>query len=78
MGDTLFQPLQSKNLEMKNRIICSNVGDRFDSCDGSGNLARINRESKFPRGWVGVMVASFFAGTARGRIALADVISVHG
>ena len=46
MADILFEPLQFRNLTVKNRIFRSNVSGRFDNYDGSGNQARINWESE--------------------------------
>src|SRR5580765_1001765 len=68
MADTLFQPLQFRNLTIKNRIVRSNVAGRFDNYDGSGNQARINWELKFARGGVGAILSSFVPVTIRGRI----------
>src|SRR5580765_2830877 len=68
MADTLFQPLQFRNLTIKNRIVRSNVAGRFDNYDGSGNQARINWELKFARGGVGAILSSFVPVTMRGRI----------
>ena len=68
MADTLFQPLEFKNLKIKNRIFRSNVAGRFDNYDGSGNQARINWELKFARGGVGGIMSSFVPVAARGRI----------
>jgi 2,4-dienoyl-CoA reductase-like NADH-dependent reductase (Old Yellow Enzyme family) len=68
MADTIFQPLEFRNLKIKNRIIRSNVAGRFDNYDGSGNQARINWELKFARGGVGAILSSFVPVTIRGRI----------
>ncbi len=68
MADTLFQPLEFRNLKIKNRILRSNVAGRFDNYDGSGNQARINWELKFARGGVGAIMSSFVPVTIRGRI----------
>lgn len=68
MADTLFQPLEFRNLKVKNRIFRSNVSGRFDNYDGSGNQARINWELKFARGGVGGIMSSFVPVTIRGRI----------
>ena len=43
MADTLFQPLQLRNLSLKNRIFRSNMSGRFDNCH-RGNSDRISRE----------------------------------
>lgn len=68
MADILFQPLQFKNLEVKNRILRSNISGRFDNYDGSGNQARINWEVKFAKGGVGAILSSWAAVHMRGRI----------
>src|SRR3712207_1035309 len=68
MADVLFQPLQFRNLTVKNRIFRSNISGRFDNYDGSGNQARINWELKFARGGVGGIISSFVPVTIRGRI----------
>lgn len=68
MPDTLFQPLQFRNLTIKNRILRSNVSGRFDNYDGSGNQARINWEVKFASGGVGAILSSFVPVQMRGRI----------
>lgn len=68
MSDILFEPLSSRNLQVKNRIWRSNVSGRFDNYDGSGNQARINWELKFARGGVGAIVSSFVPVQMRGRI----------
>jgi len=66
--DEIFQPLQFRNLVLKNRILRSNVSGRFDNYDGSGNQARINWETKFARGGAGAIVSSFVPVHLRGRI----------
>jgi 2,4-dienoyl-CoA reductase (NADPH2) len=66
--DVIFQPLQFKNLTVKNRIFRSNISGRFDNYDGSGNQARINWEVKFARGGVGAIISSFVPVHIRGRI----------
>lgn len=68
MADILFQPLQFRNLTLKNRIVRSNISGRFDNYDGSGNQARINWELKFARGGVGAILSSFVPVQMRGRI----------
>ena len=55
----IFQPLEFRNLTIKNRILRSNVSGRFDNYDGSGTQTRINWELKFARGGVGAIVSSF-------------------
>ena len=66
--DPIFEPLRFRNLEVKNRILRSNVSGRFDNYDGSGNQARINWELKFARGGVGAIISSFVPVTIQGRI----------
>ena len=64
----MFQPLQFRNLTIKNRIVRSNVAGRFDNYDGSGTQTRINWELKFARGGVGAIISSFVPVHIRGRI----------
>jgi 2,4-dienoyl-CoA reductase (NADPH2) len=66
--DAIFQPLQFRNLIVKNRVFRSNISGRFDNFDGSGSQARINWEVKFARGGVGAIVSSFVPVHIRGRI----------
>src|SRR6187549_822607 len=66
--EPIFQPLQFKNLTIKNRILRSNVSGRFDNYDGSGNQTRINWETKFAKGGVGAIISSFVPVHLRGRI----------
>src|ERR1044071_2280285 len=68
MPDILFEPLQFRNLTVKNRIFRSNISGRFDNYDGSGSLARINWEEKFARGGVGAIISSFVPVHIEGRI----------
>jgi 2,4-dienoyl-CoA reductase-like NADH-dependent reductase (Old Yellow Enzyme family) len=66
--EPIFQPLQFRNLTVKNRVFRSNISGRFDNYDGSGNQARINWERKFAKGGVGAIVSSFVPVHLRGRI----------
>ena len=66
--DVIFEPLEFRNLVIKNRIFRSNIAGRFDNYDGSGNQARINWELKFARGGVGAIISSFVPVTIQGRI----------
>ena len=66
--DAIFQPLQFRNLTVKNRLFRSNISGRFDNYDGSGNQARINWETKFAKGGVGAIISSFVPVHLRGRI----------
>ena len=66
--EVIFEPIEFRNLAVKNRIFRSNIAGRFDNYDGSGNQARINWELKFARGGVGAIISSFVPVTLRGRI----------
>ncbi len=68
MSDVIFQPLNFRNLTVKNRVFRSNISGRFDNYDGSGNQARINWELKFAAGGVGAIISSFVPVHPRGRI----------
>jgi 2,4-dienoyl-CoA reductase-like NADH-dependent reductase (Old Yellow Enzyme family) len=68
MSDIILEPLQFRNLSVKNRIFRSNMSGRFDNYDGSGNPARINWEARFARGGVGAIISSFVPVHGRGRI----------
>ena len=68
MADAIFQPLEFRNLTVKNRILRSNIAGRFDLYDGSGTQARINWELKFARGGVGAIVSAWTGVDLRGRI----------
>ena len=39
--DVIFDPLEFRNLTVKNRIFRSNISGRFDNYDGSGNQATL-------------------------------------
>jgi 2,4-dienoyl-CoA reductase (NADPH2) len=66
--DIIFEPLQFRNLTVKNRIFRSNVAGRFDNYDGTGTQARLNWEEKFARGGVGAIISSYTPVHIRGRI----------
>jgi 2,4-dienoyl-CoA reductase-like NADH-dependent reductase (Old Yellow Enzyme family) len=68
MDDIIFEPLQFRNLTVKNRIFRSNMSGRLDNYDGSGNQTRINWELKFARAGVGAIISSFVPVTIQGRI----------
>src|SRR5262245_30699197 len=68
MADAIFEPLQFRNLTVKNRIFRSNIAGRLDNYDGSGNQARINWEVKFARGGVGAIISSFVPVQSQGAI----------
>jgi 2,4-dienoyl-CoA reductase-like NADH-dependent reductase (Old Yellow Enzyme family) len=67
-ADPLFEPLRFRNLEVKNRLLRSNIAGRFDNYDGSGQPARINWELKFARGGVGAILSSWCGVDRRGFI----------
>jgi 2,4-dienoyl-CoA reductase-like NADH-dependent reductase (Old Yellow Enzyme family) len=67
-ADPIFQPLEFRNLTVKNRILRSNISGRFDNYDGSGTQARINWEERFARNGVGAIVSSYSPVDVRGRI----------
>jgi 2,4-dienoyl-CoA reductase-like NADH-dependent reductase (Old Yellow Enzyme family) len=73
---TLFSPLKFRALEIKNRVLRSNIAGRFDNYDGSGAQPRINWEVKFARGGVGAIVSSFVPVHPRGRI-LPNYATIH-
>jgi NADH:flavin oxidoreductase / NADH oxidase family len=66
--DVIFQPLKFRNLTVKNRLFRSSISGRWDNYNGSGNLARINWETKFARGGIGAIISSFVPVHIRGRI----------
>jgi 2,4-dienoyl-CoA reductase-like NADH-dependent reductase (Old Yellow Enzyme family) len=68
VADVLFEPLRFRNLEVKNRILRSNIAGRFDDYDGSGTNTRINWDVKFARGGVGAIVSSWCGVDPRGFI----------
>jgi 2,4-dienoyl-CoA reductase-like NADH-dependent reductase (Old Yellow Enzyme family) len=67
-NSVIFQPLQFRNLTVKNRLFRSNISGRFDNYDGSGTQARLNWEESFARGGVGAIISSFCPVHLRGRI----------
>jgi len=67
-NDIIFQPLQFKNLTVKNRLFRSSISGRWDNYNGSGSQARINWETKFAKGGVGAIVTSYVPVHVRGRI----------
>jgi 2,4-dienoyl-CoA reductase (NADPH2) len=68
IDDILFQPLEFRNLIVKNRLLRSNISGRFDGYDGSGSQTRINFELKFARNGVGAIISSWCGVDLRGRI----------
>lgn len=66
--DVIFNPLQFRHLQVKNRIFRSSVTGRWDNYDGSGNQARINWENKFAKGGVGAIISSYVPVSREGQI----------
>ena len=66
--DVIFQPLQFRNLRVKNRLFRSNISGRFDNYNGTGTQTRINWEESFAKGGVGAIISSFVPVHLRGRI----------
>ena len=66
--DIIFQPLEFRNLTVKNRIFRSSVTGRWDNYDGSGTQARVNWENKFAKGGVGAIISSYVPVSIEGRI----------
>ena len=54
----IFQPLEFRNLEVKNRLFRSSISGRFDNYDGSGSETRIDWDVKFARGGIGAIISS--------------------
>jgi 2,4-dienoyl-CoA reductase-like NADH-dependent reductase (Old Yellow Enzyme family) len=66
--DVIFQPLNFRNLRVKNRLFRSNISGRFDNYDGTGTQTRINWEESFAKGGVGAIISSYVPVSLRGRI----------
>ena len=66
--DIIFQPLQWRNLTVKNRLFRSSISGRWDNYDGSGTQARINWEEQFAKGGVGTIISSYTPIHIEGRI----------
>jgi len=75
-GDIIFEPLQLGNLEIKNRILRSNISGRWDNEDGSGTQTRINWETRFAYGGIGAIISSFVPVLMEGRI-LPNYATIH-
>lgn len=68
MTDPIFEPLQFRNLTVKNRLFRSSISGRIDNYDGSGTPARIAFEAMFARGGIGCIISSHVPVLTRGRI----------
>jgi 2,4-dienoyl-CoA reductase (NADPH2) len=64
----IFQPLRLRGLTLKNRILRSSTGGRWDNYDGSGTQTRINWDLKTARGGVGAIISSHAPVHPRGRL----------
>ncbi len=64
----IFQPLEMRNLTIKNRLFRSNISGMFDDYNGHGGNARVNWETKFAKGGVGCVISSYTPVMVRGRI----------
>ena len=64
----IFEPLAFRNLTVKNRILRSSTGGRWDNYDGSGTPTRINWDLKTARGGVGAIISSHAPVHPRGRL----------
>ena len=57
-NDVIFEPLEFRNLTVKNRLFRSSLSGRFDNYDGSGTEIRINWDVKFAKGGIGAIISS--------------------
>lgn len=76
MSDPIFEPLEFRNLRVKNRVFRSNISGRFDNEDGSLTQTRINWECKFAAGGVGAVISSYVPVRMDGRI-IAGYATIH-
>lgn len=75
-NNVIFEPLEFKNLTVKNRIFRSSITGRWDDYHGSGTQARLNWEEQFARGGVGAIISSYVPISIRGRIT-PSVATIH-
>ena len=66
--DTIFQPLEFRNLTVPNRLICSSIGNRIDFYDGTGSEIRIRWDVKWARTGVGAMISTHSPVDVRGNL----------
>jgi 2,4-dienoyl-CoA reductase-like NADH-dependent reductase (Old Yellow Enzyme family) len=57
-AEAIFEPLELGPLTVKNRVLRSSLGGRWDNYDGSGTSVRINWEVRYARGGVGAVISS--------------------
>ena len=67
-ANKLLEPLQFRNLTIRNRVLRSSIAGRFDNYDGGGSDARINFETRFARAGVGAIISSHAPVLPRGRL----------
>jgi 2,4-dienoyl-CoA reductase-like NADH-dependent reductase (Old Yellow Enzyme family) len=66
--DTIFQPLEFRNLTVPNRLFCSSIGNRIDHYDGSGSEIRIRWDVKWAQTGVGAMISTHSPVDIRGNL----------
>lgn len=66
--EVIFEPLEFRNLRVKNRIFRSSISGRIDNYNGTGTRARINFERQFARGGCGAIISSHVPIHVSGRI----------
>ncbi len=64
----ILEPIQLGPLTVKNRILRSSLGGRWDNYDGSGTDVRISWDVKFARGGIGAIISSNAPVHRRGRL----------
>ena len=64
----IFNPIEFRNLTVKNRLFRSNLSGMFDDYNGHGGHARVNWETKFAKGGAGAIISSYTPVSVRGRI----------
>ena len=64
----ILEPLQLGPLTLKNRVLRSSLGGRWDNYDGSGTDVRISWDVKFARGGIAAIISSNAPVHRRGRL----------
>lgn len=64
--DVIFEPLEFRNLTVKNRLFRSSLAGRVDNYDGSGTDVRINFEVKYAKSGVGAIISGHAPVDVRG------------
>lgn len=57
-GDILFEPLEFRNLTVRNRLFRGSLTGRMDHYDGSGTEVRINFEVKYAKTGIGAIISA--------------------